>query len=367
MNRISQVFLIIVIIGTCSACKFGRFVFYNFANITDYKIFPYREISKSTNPFIFPQAKTPKIPKNITIEGQQQSFDSYLTQNHTVAFIAIQHDSIQYEKYFDDYVDSSIVASFSMAKSITSLLIGIAIDDGHIQSVEEPITNYIPELKSNGFERVTLKHLLQMTSGLEFNEGYSNPFGHVATFYYGTDLRRAIKKLKLAEQPGQQFRYTSGQTQLLGLALERALKSQTISSYLEEKIWKPLGMEYDASWSLDRKKNGLEKTFCCVNARARDFAKLGRLYLNNGNWNGKQIVSKKWIAESTKVDTSAGSAWNYQYQWWLPTKHGDFLADGLLGQYIYVNPEKDLILVRLGKKTGKINWQQFLPEIANSY
>lgn len=349
------------------SCKLGRFVFYNFANITDHKIFPSRTVEAPETPFVFPYVQQPKSPKNITIDETEVTFDEYLSQNKTVAFLIIQNDSIQYEKYFNKYDEESIVASFSMAKSITSMLIGIAIDEGKIKSVDEPITNYIPELKENGFDIVTIKHLLQMTSGLDFNESYSNPFGHAATFYYGTNLRKAINKLQLKNKPGEKFDYTSGTTQILGLVLERALQGQTISTYLEEKIWKPIGMEFDASWSLDRKKDGLEKTFCCVNARARDFAKLGRLYLNKGNWNGQQIVSEQWVKESTRLDSSDNSAWYYQYQWWLPNENGTFYAQGILGQYIFIDPEKKLIIVRLGEKHGKIRWNKFLPEIAAAY
>src|SRR5690606_36816833 len=124
-----------------------------------------------------------------------------------------------------------------------------------------------------------------------------------------------------------------------------------------EKLWTPLQMGFDATWNIDKKKNGLEKTFCCVNARARDFAKIGRLYLNNGNWNGKQLVSENWVNNSTKIDTSNGSAWYYQYQWWFPSSDGDFVAQGILGQYIYVNPKKNLIIVRLGKNKGEVDWK----------
>ncbi len=350
-----------------SSCKLGRFVYYNFADITDYKIFPYRTATAPEHPFTFAQASHPKFPKKINMGDKNYAFDSLLQDNQTVAFLIIQNDSIQYERYFHNYDEKSVVASFSMAKSITSILMGIAIDEGLIQSIEEPITNYIPELKSNGFDDVTIHHLLQMTSGLNFNEGYKNPFGHVATFYYGTNLRKAINKLKLKNQPGKHFDYTSGTTQLLGLVLERALKSQTITSYLEQKLWQPLGMEFDATWSLDRKKNGLEKTFCCVNARARDFAKIGRLYLHKGNWNGKQIVPEKWVKESTRLDTSDGSTWFYQYQWWLPGDNGQFYAQGILGQYIFVDPNRNLVMVRLGEKVGNVNWIRLFTQIASSY
>lgn len=255
-----------------------------------------------------------------------------------------------------------------MAKSITSLLIGCAIDDGYIQSVSEPVIKYVPELKKNGFsETLTIKHLLQMMSGIKFNESYSNPFGDAATYYYGTNLRKAIARMKPLHEPGMNFEYSSGDTQLLGLVLERALKGRTITDYLEDKIWKPLGMEYDASWSLDRKNNGLEKTYCCINARARDFAKIGRLYLNKGNWNGVQIVSKKWVEESTVADTGLNDVNYYKYQWWLPTQNGDFMAEGILGQYIYVNPAKSLIIVRLGKNNGNDAWESLFLSIANAY
>jgi len=350
-----------------SACKVVRFGVYNFADINDYKKFPSRLIESDSTTYKFAKSATEKAPKALTVKGVSKPFEEYLEDNNTVAFLVIKNDSILYERYWGKYHEASIVPSFSMAKSVTSILIGCAIDDKLIQSVNEPVTNYIPELQKQGFDNVTIEHLLQMTSGLDYNEGYTNPFGDVATFYYGTNLRKAIAKMKLKSAPGERFEYLSGNTQLLGLVLERALKDKTISEYLEERLWKPLEMEFDASWSLDRKKNGLEKTFCCLNARARDFAKIGRLYLNNGKWNGVQIVSEEWVKESTKTDTSNGSVGYYQYQWWLPSKSGDYMAQGILGQYIYVNPEKNLVIVRLGKNTGKASWWSILSSLGEAY
>lgn len=369
INSMNKKLLLITffVLFILASCKVGRFFIYNFADIKDHKKFHAREVKRDTDAFQFTKVDQENAPKTITLNQEKQNFESFLKDNKTVAFLIIRNDTIQYENYFYKYDKASIVPSFSMAKSIVSILIGIAIDEGKIQSVNEPITNYIPELIENGFDKVTIEHLLQMTSGLDFNESYFNPFGHAATYYYGTRLRKEITKLKLAEEPETSFNYTSGETQLLGLVLERAIADKTISAYLEEKLWKPLEMEYDASWSIDRKKNGLEKAFCCVNARARDFAKLGRLYLNKGNWNGNQIVSKEWINQSVKVDETKGSKWYYQYQWWLPTTSGDFMAQGILGQYIYVNPEKNLIIVRLGKKTGKTNWWNVFPTLARLY
>lgn len=370
MNRLYRLSFIVIaslLLTGFSACKVGRSVVYNFADINDYKKFPARDMTAAPVPFHFPYAVKGKVPKELHLKGQGHPFEKYLEDHKTVAFLIIQNDSIQYEQYWRKYDEASIVPSFSMAKSILSLLIGCALDDRLIQSVSEPVTRYVPELKEAGFDHVTIEHLLQMTSGLKFNESYLNPFGDAATFYYGTNLRKAIRKMKLKADPGKQFEYASGNTQLLGLVLERALQGRTITSYLEEKIWKPLGMEFDASWSLDRKKEGLEKTFCCLNARARDYAKIGRLYLNKGNWNGKQIVSENWITASTKLDTANGSVPYYQYQWWLPSPKGDFMAQGILGQYIYVYPEKNLIIVRLGKNNGKADWRELLTSLGQVY
>lgn len=358
--------LALLIAMTLVSCKVGRFVAYNFADINDHKKFPSRTLESSEFKFKFDSTDKGTYPKAIKVSNiaDSVSMDWLLETNKTVAFLMIKNDTIQYERYFKGYDEESIIPSFSMAKSITSILIGCAIDEGLIQSVEEPITNYIPEMKEIGFEKVTIKHLLQMTSALDFSESYYNPFGEAASFYYGRNLKREMSKLKLKGIPGQKFDYVSGNTQLLGLVLERALKEKTVTDYLQEKLWTPLEMEYDASWSIDKKKEGTEKTFCCINARARDFAKIGRLYLNKGNWNGKQIVSEQWVKASTKIDTTEGSADFYQYQWWLPSKTGDFIAEGILGQYIYVNPSKNVVIVRLGKDNGNVNWTDFFMALA---
>ena len=164
------------------------------------------------------------------------------------------------------------------------------------------------------------------------------------------------------------FHYSSGDTQVLGWILAKVLKDRTITDYLQEKVWQPIGMEYDASWSIDSKKNDLEKTFCCINSRARDFAKIGRLYLNKGNWNGQQIVPESWVKESTKIEETEGSVWFYQYQWWMSSKEeGDYRAEGILGQFIYVNPAKNLIMVRLGKKYGNAGWNGLFRKLSELY
>ena len=358
--------IVIMLSIVLSACKLGRFVVYNFADIKDYKKFPSRLLHSSSTKFKFFSTDSGLYPKTLKVGNKEErvAFDKVLEDNKTVAFLIIKNDTIQYEKYFSKYKAESIIPSFSMAKSITSILIGCAIDDGFIKSVDEPIITYIPELKQNGFEKVSIKHVLQMTSGLDFNESYMNPFGDAASFYYGRNLKREVSQLKLKRAPGQQFEYVSGNTQLLGLILERAIKVKTVTQYFQEKLWTPLEMEYDGSWSIDKKKNGIEKTFCCVNARARDFAKIGRLFLNKGKWNGKQIVSEKWVQASTTIDVTEGGVNYYKYQWWLPTTDGDFMAEGILGQYVYVDPKRHVIIVRMGKNNGNIDWSEFFVSLS---
>lgn len=360
--------ILLVMIVAVPSCKLGRFVIYNFADITDHKKFPKRELKAPAGPFQFKTAEKPRAPKTLTQNGEEIAFEEFLEDHKTVAFLIIRNDTIQYQNYFNKYTEESIVASFSMAKSVTSMLIGCAIEDGLINSVDDSIIDYIPELEDNGFQEVTIAHLLQMTSGLKFNESYTNPFGDAATLYYGRNLHKMMSKMELEKEPGEQFRYMSGNTQLLGWVLERVLDGKTITQYLQERIWSKVGMEYDASWSIDRKNNGIEKTYCCLNARARDFAKLGRLYLNKGNWDGEQIIPEAWVTTSTTPDTTHyGGVDYYKYQWWIPNGKGNFIAEGILGQFIYVNPKKNLIMVRLGKKYDGVSWDGLFQKLAKLY
>jgi hypothetical protein len=185
-----SILLALLLSMALSSCKVGRFIYYNFADINDHKKFPARPLEKSQTPFVFPAAEKGRIPSELTVKGKTYPMEHFFADNRTVAFLVVQNDSIQYERYFNGYDKASIVPSFSMAKSVTSILIGCAIDDKLIKSVDEPVTNYIPELKENGFDKVTIEHLLQMTSAIDFNESYYNPFGDAATFYYGRNLRK---------------------------------------------------------------------------------------------------------------------------------------------------------------------------------
>lgn len=346
-----------------SSCQVSRMIYYNFSGINDYRIFPFKEIKAPAEQHPFIRTEKGKFPSKVN----DQPLEKFLKKNNTVAFLIIKNDTIQYEKYFYNYNPKSLVPSFSVAKSILSLLIGCAVDEGIISSVEEPVTAYIPELKKNNFDNVKIKHLLQMTSGIKFSEKYYTPFSDAARFYYGKNLRKKLLNMKLKNEPGKKFEYHSGNSQLLGLVLERALKGKSISQYLEEKIWKPLGMESDATWSLDWGKDPMEKTFCCLNATATDFAKIGRLFIQKGVYQDKKIVSEDWISRILNPENSEGSASYYQFSWWLPQPGKDIVADGHLGQYIYTYPNKKLIIVRLGKSSGKVDWWNFFKELAEQY
>lgn len=374
MKSVLKFIILILLVLSFNSCKLTRFAVYNSADIDDYKVFKTRAINNTEAKLNFIEANEikPFDSLNYTVisgkkeKHKNESFDKILEDNSTVAFIVVRNDSLIYEKYFNNYNRDSKVNSFSTAKSILSLLIGCAIDDGIIDSIDDKIIKYVPEFTENGFEEIKISNLLQMTSGIDFKEVYS-AFTDAGNLYYGRDLMKELKKLKIKYPIGSKFHYSSGDSQLLGLVLTRALKDISLSDYLENRIWKPLGMEYSANWSLDDK--GLEKAFCCINASAIDFAKIGKLYLNYGHWNGIQIVSKNWIEktiqynESIKINTEK---YFYNYNWYL-NPDGTFYSQGFKGQHIYVDKDSNLIIVRLGKKNGEMNWPTLFKQLSKDY
>lgn len=347
-----------------NGCTLGRMVVYGFSDIKDYKRFPDRELPQVGTPFQFtPHPDADHLAHKgvrLTYQERSVSLDSVFDATNTVAFLVIRHDSLLYERYFDGYDQDDWVASFSMAKSYTSALIGIAIAEGKIGSVEDPICDYLPELKGGPLADVTIRHLLEMRANIHHAENYFNPFAGVARLYYGKHLSRQLRRLRHEAPVDSKWTYQSVCTQYLGEILVRAT-GRSLSDYMLEKLWGPLGMESPASWSIDQRRDGREKAFCCLNATARDFAKFGRLYLHGGNWNGKQLVPADWVRASTTEP--AGRPQPYGYQWWLMGKDGDYSAQGHLGQFIYVSPRSETIIVRLGKNYGKFRWAPAFKEI----
>jgi CubicO group peptidase (beta-lactamase class C family) len=377
--------LVAVVAGYLSAPNFylTRTIFWGESDYKDHEKFPARTIHNGPS-----VSRFDKLPADNRYASQieaiardtnnGESLEEYLDASGTTAFLVIHDDRLLYERYFDGYDESSIHTSFSMAKSFASALVGIAIDEGHINSVNEPITNYIPELlqKDERFESITIRHLLTMSSGIKYEEGGDLPWSEEADdtkTYYATDLRKlALENSRIEGKPGEYFEYNNYNPLLIGMILERAT-GMSVSRYLQQKLWKPMGMEADGSWSLDSTENGFEKMESGVNARARDFARFGMLFAEEGNWEGRQLISRGWVEESTRADTSTDPSQDYQYFWWVNTPEGEsyhFSARGNYGQYIYVAPEKDLVIVRLGKEEGEQGydyWIYLFEELATKF
>ncbi|MCD4731203.1 MAG: beta-lactamase family protein [Bacteroidales bacterium] len=361
-------FLFLIVILFCFLPKhIGRFFYWNFADLNDYKRFPSLEIKKGEHSFTFFEADGNfnfKIPTKFDPESKWNNFEKFLEKKKAVAFLIVRNDTLIYENYFAGYNDTSILTTFSAAKAFVSALMGIAIDEGTIYSTSEPIVKYLPELTNPGFDKITIEDLLNMRSGIKFNEGYFNPFAEMPKYYYGTNILRYIKKLKVKEKPDKTYDYISVNTILLSVIIERATGIK-LNKYLEQKIWQPIGMQFNASWSIDSEKHQTIKSNCCLNGQAVDFAKFGRLYLNKGNWEGNQVVPEKWVDKSTSIinDSRDSQGYPYTYQWRV-LENGAFFAKGILGQYIFVFPEKNLIFVRIGKNYGNIDWADFFVELS---
>ena len=349
-----------------SSCHVARYVYWNYADINDYKKFPADTIHNVLPFYQFKQIKNPCkifIPENFINKISSDSFENFLGSKKTTAFLIIRNDSIVYEKYFKGYDRSSIFPGFSITKSFVSALTGIALQEGYIKSVNQPVTDFLPELKDTNFKKVTIEDLLSMRSGIKFKEGYSNPFNGMAKFYYGRNLRKYTMKLKVVTEPGTIYKYQSANLQLLSLLLERAT-GKRISTYLEEKIWKPIGMEFAGTWNVDSKKYNENKAFCCINARTIDFAKFGQLYLNRGKWNDTKVVPENWIKESLQIRYNSRDSQGFSYAYlWRVLENGDFFAKGILGEFIYVCPAKHIVIVRIGEKSGDIIWPEFFRSI----
>ncbi len=283
------------------------------------------------------------------------SLDTFTLTHKIRSLLIIQNDTVKYEYYGKKFNEHDLHSSYSIAKSFISALIGIAIEEGYIKNEQEQALKYIPELANVPYaDKLTVEHLLNHTSGIKYNLATD------ATIYYGRNSLKVLRKIKFENLPGTRQHYLNINVELLGLILKRATGIAP-SRYLEDKIWKPIQMCSNAVWSVDE-KNQLEKSFCCIGATAMDYAKFGRLYLDKGEWNGKRIISEAWYNKSIRRDTSNGSSYNYNYCWHIGLKkYGDFMAIGLYKQHIYINPDRNLIIVLLNDKekplkAERVNW-----------
>ncbi len=297
------------------------------------------------------------IPSSGFNKNQPSALDlNFMNEIETRAFLVFKGDSIVYEKYFDKHAINTVSNSFSAAKTVVALLIGIAIEEGEIKSIDEPVFNYIPEFSNHGKEKITIRHLLMMSSGLDWEESASNPLSDNAESYYGSNLYGLVTRQKVITPPGKSFNYQSGNSQLLGYIIEKAT-GKSVSEYTQEKIWKRIGTEHEAYWSLD-KENGDEKAFCCLYATARDFGRLGKLILNHGKCGTQQIIPLWYMKEIYNVPnlTTEENVPNKRYGlhiWtYLGEKNPIYYCRGIKGQYIISIPNENLVIVRLGLKRG---------------
>lgn len=282
--------------------------------------------------------------------------DDFLSGSDTHAFVVAHRDRVVYRRYLDGSKRGERETSFSVAKSFVSTLVGIAIEEGLIASVDDRLIDYVPELAARDarFSRITLRHLLTMSSGLRYSESdFPWPRSDDTYTYYGVDLREvALERSEIERPPGQAWDYNNFNPLLLGLVLERAT-GMSVSRYMATRLWQPMGARADASWSLDSERSGFEKLESGLNATAVDYVRFGLLHLHGGRLGGESVIPEDWVAEATSAQITTDHDSPYGYFWWMdPERSGSFYAFGNLGQYIYVALAADVVIVRVGRDWG---------------
>jgi CubicO group peptidase (beta-lactamase class C family) len=326
------------------------------ADVDDQHRFPFRVIPAGDHASELPDGA--EIDLTGSSPGGDEDFDAFLRQTDTLAFVVVHKGGLVYERYFDGSKRATLLTSFSVAKSFLSTLVGIAIEEGAIGGVDDPVTDYLPELaeRDERFGQITLRHLLTMSSGLRYDEHSGPlPWGDDISTYYGTDLRDVgLNDSQIVEDPGTAWLYNNYNPLLLGMVLERAT-GMPVAEYMSTRLWRPLGAEEDATWSLDSEHSGFEKMESGLNAAAVDYARFGLLFLHGGQWNDAQVVPMSWVDSATAGDATDPAGF-YQYFWWVDEERSDrFYALGNLGQYIYVAPDAGVVIVRNGREWGTEN------------
>ena len=348
ITAVVSVAVLLLIIFFILPVHMQRAIRYRKASIDDYRIFENRTVDAGAP---IPWAVSPTCNvKEVPADAAR-----LMTDLSTTAFLVIKDNRIVYEKYFKGYDKSARSGSFSAAKSIVSILVGIALDEGKIRSIDEPVGDFLPEFSKGPASHLTIRDVLCMSSGIDWDESYSSLFSVTTKSYFGNDLEGLVRGIRVVDIPGRKFNYQSGNTQILGQVVMKAT-GRKLAEYASEKLWRPLGAESPALWSLDR-TDGVEKAFCCFNATARDFARIGQMVLNGGTFAGKRIVSSAYLRQATSpaswlLDEHGKPVDFYGYQFWIMHHRGLTIpmARGILGQYIMFLPQKNAVIVRLGEK-----------------
>jgi len=321
------------------AVKTTYFTGHKTAFIDDYPYFDNRVIQNSAKVQEWP------LKKDYNDVNATAKLDSLNEALETAAFLLIKNDSIWFEKYYNGYDKKSRTNSFSMAKSVVTILMFKAIQDGYLENTEQPVADFFPQFDSS----LKLGDLSSMASGLNWNENYYNPFASTARAYFDENIREQVLELEVVEKPGKEFKYLSGNTQLLAMVIEKAT-GKTLSGYLSESFWQPMGMNDEALWQLDSESSGMEKAYCCISSNARNFAKFGKLLINDGEWNDRQLLDSSFVATASQPRFEETPYYGYGF-WLSDYKNKDiYYMRGVLGQYVIIIPEDDLIIVRLGRE-----------------
>lgn len=318
----------------------------------------FNELPAADTPDYFPVDTSRKVlPKNFEQDKESVGAEDYLAKTYTTGILVLQDDTITYERYFRGHTAATPQIVWSVSKSFLSTLVGIAIAEGKIKSIEQTVEEYCPELRGSGYEGVRIKDVLQMSSGVAFNEDYADFWSDInrwgRAFAWGSSQDAFAANLVREREPGTYHHYVSIDTHVLGMILTKAT-GKRIAEYANEKIWVPLGMEHSSYWLTD--DYGMEMALGGLNTTVRSCAKLGSLVAHGGHWHGKQIVPQAWVEASTKPDaphlvpgSRANSAHElgYGYQWWIPeSEEGEFLAVGVYNQFIYINPMRNTVIVK---------------------
>ncbi len=299
------------------------------------------------------------LPEHYSYAGETKSIGKFIEDTDTTGLIVTRGDVILYEEYFRGNTESSRAIVWSTSKSIVSALMGVALDEGYIKDISDPVTDYVPSLGVSGYNGVSIKDVLQMSSGIDFNEDYfdaSSDFNKLAprSVGLGGPMEEILLTLQSEHEPGTVWEYASSDTQVLGMVIREATGID-LATYTETRLWKPAGMEFDAYWLTD--SQGVESAFGGFNVTLRDLARFGNIYTNEGFWNGKQIVPSEWVQASVTPDAAhllpEDNSLGYGYQWWiLGGDHGDFMAMGIYGQAIYVNPYHNIVIAKTSAYRG---------------
>lgn len=346
----------------------ARAIVWRAADTGDWQRFPVRQMSAGGDPVELRSCRggAGLLDRPVTSEGREVLLSELISRTHSTSFLVLRGRCLLVEQYGAGVQRDDMQTSFSVAKSFLSTLVGIAVARGEIDSIDEPITTYLPELieRDDAYQDITIRHLITMASGLRYEE-LGLPWSDDSLTYYSPDLRETALSAQIERPPGEEWLYNNYNPLLMGLILERAT-GERVANYMEQHLWQPMGAGHDSSWSLDSDDSGFEKMESGINAVPRDYARFGYLFAHGGRVNGKQVVPSRWVTEATQIDKVQDPNAGYQYWWWIDTARPQrFYARGNLGQFIYVDANQDLVVVRTGADFGIPDWPEVLRQVTD--